>query len=187
MELEKDIERIAALVGRSVDAVLTGVLAAELEAGARSYLCSFGENGERTWLVVDDEGRPIADGQRVRATVTIAALCEIAADVAFPGDLDELRGRLVQLRLTEAPEGIEEAEAAALSLQRTLGSAPQLASPARLDEIGLGTRRLERALDPTVPSPSSAAMQAAASAVEALLAHVQASYRVPLHGVTDPG
>jgi hypothetical protein len=180
--LEEDIERIAALVARSVDALLTAVLAAEPEAGTRSYLCSFGENGERTWLVVDDQGLPVVDRSRVRDTVTIAALCEIAVDVAFPGDIDELRGRLVQLRLTEAPDGIEEAEAAALALQRLLGAPPQLASPARLDEIGLGTRRLERALDPTAPSPSSAAMQAAAGSVEELLAHVQASYRVPLDG-----
>ena len=52
------------------------------------------------------------------------------------GDLDELRSQLVALRLTEAPAGIEEAEEAALELQRTIGAPPQLATPARLDEIG---------------------------------------------------
>ena len=59
-----------------------------------------------------------------------------AADSAGGGDLDELIASLVDLREREAPEGIEDAEAAARALRDVLGDPPQLASTARLDEIG---------------------------------------------------
>ena len=46
----------------------------------------------------------------VKDAVSIAALCEIAEESAVGGDLDELLSQLVALRLTENPEGIDEAE-----------------------------------------------------------------------------
>jgi len=112
--------------------------------------------------------------------VAIAALCEIAEESAFPGDIDELRAQLVALRIAENPAGIDEAEAAALELQHALGSPPQLASPERLDVIGLAARRLERALDPSAPSPFSAAMQTAQAAVGELVREVESAYRLGL-------
>ena len=77
------------------------------------------------------------------------------------GDLDELLSQLVALRLTENPEGIDEAEDAVRALQQTIGTPPHLATPARLDEIGAATRRLEQALDPAAPSPFTAALKGA--------------------------
>jgi hypothetical protein len=107
-------------------------------------------------------------------------LCEVAEEAAFPGDLDELRAQLVALRITEAPDGIEEAEAAARDLQHVLGTPPQLATAQRLDEIGQAARRLETALDPTASSPFSAAMRSAAQVADALWADVERAYRGPL-------
>ena len=114
--------------------------------------------------------------------VSIAALCEIAVDAAGGGDVESLLASLVELRETEAPEGIEEAEAAARTLQDVLGEPPQLATPERLDAIGAATRRLERELDPIAPSPFSIALQGAQAAVSELQREVEAGYRVELSG-----
>jgi hypothetical protein len=159
-----------------------GVLACEAGAGDRVYLCALGiPGGARGWVGLDGEGRPVRDRRLVRDAVSIAALCEIAGDAAFPGDLDDLRARLVQLRLTERPPGIEEAEAAAAELQRVLGAPPMLATPARLDALGAAARRLEAALaEPAGPSPFTSAMQGAQGAVDELLREVEAGYRLPL-------
>ncbi len=116
----------------------------------------------------------------VRDAVSIAALCEIAEESAVGGDLDELLAQLVAVRLTEAPEGVDEAEAAVRALQQVLGAPPQLASPGRLDEIGAATRRLELALDPTAGSPFAVAMKGAHGIVDELLREVEARYRVDL-------
>jgi hypothetical protein len=157
------------------------VLPAEPEPGRRIYLCAFhGADGGRTWLALDARGEPLRDRVAVRDAVSILALCEVAAETAAGGDLDELRAQLTALRLTEAPHGIEEAEAAALELQRTIGAPPQLATPARLDEIGAATRRLEQALDPAAGSAFGAAMRAASEAVEELAREVEATYRLEL-------
>ena len=180
MALADDLERVAA-AAVGADGGLTGVLATEPGSGRRIYLCAFeGSDGGRTWLAVDDAGEPIRDRREVRDAVSIAALCEVAEEAAFPGDLDELRAQLVALRISESPEGIEEAEQAARGLQHVLGAPPHLASPARLDAIGEAARRLERALDPTAPSPFTSAMRSAVAVADALWADVESAYRGPL-------
>jgi hypothetical protein len=158
------------------------VLAAEPRRGERVYVCSFEEaDGGRTWLAVDAAGEPVTDRQRLREAVSIVALCELAEETAVGGDLDELRSQLAALRITESPPGIEQAEEAALELQRILGSPPMLATPQRLDEIGAATRRLEVALGgPTQGSPFAGAMKASAGVVELLYGDVERSYRVAL-------
>ena len=176
MSLAVDLERIAAETGAAA------VLAAEAQPGERVYLCAFEETGGgRTWLVLDAAGSPLADRQRVRDAVSILALCELAEETAAGGDLDELRSQLAALRVTENPEGIEEAEDAALALQRVVGAPPQLATPARLDELGSATRTLEIALGGAAQgSPFATAMKGASEVVEALWADVERSYRIPL-------
>jgi hypothetical protein len=163
---------------------VVGVMAAEAEHGRRMYLCALGaSDGARPagWVALDGGGEPVADRTLVREAVAIAALCEVAEDAAFPGDLDELRARLLQVRITEAPPGIEEAEHAAAELQRTLGSPPRLATPARLDEIGAAASRLEAALsDVRHGSRFGEAMRSAQGAVDALVREVEAGHRVPL-------
>lgn len=196
MPLLRELERIAAAASpyAPAGAGLRAVLATEPACGRRLYVCAFAAGAgagigsevagaASAWLVLDAEGAPVTDRREVRDAVALAALCEIAADSAGGGDLDELLSRLVALRLTEAPEGIDEAEEAVRSLQRTLGRPPQVAAPGRLDEIGEAARRLEQVLDPAAPSPFAAAIGSAAAAVEALVRDVESTYL----GRLDPG
>lgn len=182
MALADELERTAASAAPLADGhQVAAVLPAEPAAGARRYVCAFEDaDGAKAWLVLDEDGHAIHDRREVRDAVSIAVLCEVAEEAAFPGDLDELRGQLVALRLTEAPEGIAEAEDAALALQHVIGSPPHVATPARLEEIGEAARRLERALDPTAPSLFTAAMRSAVEVADALWRDVETAYLAPL-------
>ena len=113
----------------------------------------------------------------MRAAVSIAVLCELAEESAGGGRLEELRAQLVSLRLTENPEGIEEAEEAALELERTIGAPPRLATPAHLDAIGAATRRLEHALGEVTGSPFGEAMKQAMAVVGELETDVLGGYK----------
>ena len=178
-----DLERIAASAAAFAPegGAVSAVLAAEATPGLRAYLCAFeAVDGARSWVVLDDEGAVVSVRRDVRDAVAISALCEIAEESAAGGDLDELLSQLVALRLTENPEGIDEAEDAVRALQRTVGTPPHLASPGRLDEIGAATRRLEQALDPVAPSPFTAALKSVQGTIEELLKEVEQTYRVPL-------
>ena len=95
-------------------------------------------------------------------------------------NLAELRARLVELRETDNPEGIEEAESAAALLADTLQPEPRVASAAYLDAIGSASRRLELALGESGVSPFAAAMQSAIAAVEEVSNDVERNYKVPL-------
>ena len=183
MALADDLERIAALAAAHAGEgdVVSGVLATEPSAGARVYLCSFDDaDGYRSWLAVRDDGSAVTARVELREAVSIAALCEVAADAAAGGDVDDLLARLEDLREREAPEGIEDAVAAARALRDTLGQPPQLATPARLDALGTAARRLERELDPMARSPFGTAMQSAQAAVAELQREIEGGYRVPL-------
>ena len=176
MGLADKLGQVAARAG--ADAVLV----AEAHPGDRIYLCAFEEaDGGRTWLAYGAGGEEVADRTRVRDAVSFVALCELAEETAADGDLDDLRAQLAALRITESPPGIEEAEEAALELQRALGAPPTVATPARLDAIGAATRRLELALGSAVHgSPFANAMKGAGEVVEALFADIAGSYRIEL-------
>ena len=79
MALADDLERIVA----ARDEPVTGVLAAEIGDGTRVYLCAY-ESG--AWLAVDDAGKPIESRRIVREAASLAALCEVADDIA--GELE---------------------------------------------------------------------------------------------------
>ena len=180
--LADELDGIAALAAIRTDPGerVAAVLATEPADRRKIYLCAFERAGsaERSWLALDSAGASVEDRAEVRAAVSIAALCELAEETAGGGDLDELRAQLVAVRLTEAPEGIDEAEAALDELQRVLGSPPALASPARLDAIGLAARSLEVALGGGLqPSPFAESLRGAGAVVEALLGDVERSYR----------
>ena len=160
---------------------VSGILATEAEPGVRVYLCSVdGADGTRGWLGLRGDGSVVPRRAELRAAVSIAALCEVAVDAAGGGDLDGLLASLADLREREAPEGIEDAEAAARALREVIGEPPQLASPERLDAIGAATRRLERELDPGGTSPFAAALKSAQGAVSELQREVEAGYLVEL-------
>jgi hypothetical protein len=156
---------------------LSGVVPAEPASGERIYLCVYARGEERRWLAFDAAGRPIDDRRVVRDAVSIAAMCELAEETAGGGDLGELRTRLVELRLAENPEGIEEAEAAAAELQDAILAAPRLASAAYLDSIGGAALKLEQALGEVGGSPFAEAMKAGVAAAEQLATEVERSYK----------
>jgi hypothetical protein len=182
--LHADLERVAELAAnehaRPGDRV-SAVLPTEPASGKRVYLIAFDDaDGYRSWLALDSGGVAVTGKRDVREAVAIAVLCEVAADAAGGENLDTLVARLEELRLTESPPGIEGAEAAARSLREVLGEPPQLATPARLDEIGVAARRLEQELDPSPASPFAAAMQSSEPAIAELQREIEAGYRVPL-------
>jgi hypothetical protein len=181
--LADELQRIAAAAtthaGRGEE--LAGILAAEPSAGTRVYLCAYSrDSGERAWMAFDDEGAPVRERRALRDAASIAALCELAADTAGGGDLEQLRSDLVAVRLRENPPGIDEAEAAALALERIVGDEPRLATPQLLDEVGAAARRLEHALGDVGGSPFAAAMQSGLAAVDSLTSEVEAGYKVDL-------
>jgi hypothetical protein len=160
---------------------VAGVLAAEPARGTRTYLVAFapGEDGEPRWLVLDDFARPVERREDVRDTASIVAMCELAADVAGGGDLESLRSQLAQLRIVEQPPGIEDAEEAALALERVIGAPPRVATPAFLDDVGAATIELEQQLGET-SSPFAAALRSGTGAVDAFVKDVERGYLVEL-------
>jgi len=180
--LEQELVRIAvaAAAHAGEGEAVAGVIAAEPAAGVRVYLCAFASAEGRSWLAFDEGGTPIASRAVVREAASIAALCEVADEVAGGGDLADLRATLLELRLTEAPAGIEEAEEAALALERTVAAPPRVASAEYLDSVGAASRRLEQALGDSARSPFAAALQAAVGTAEELAADVEANYKLEL-------
>lgn len=178
MGLSDELDAVAPLALRHAapGEELEGLIAAEPTPGRRVYLCSYTGSARRTWLALDAHGRPIERRNTVREAVAIAALCELAAETAGGGDLEALRAELVALRLREDPPGIEEAEQAALELERTRGGEPRLATPGYLDGVGVAARRLELALGET-SSPFAAAMALAHATVDAIAADVEGGYK----------
>jgi hypothetical protein len=183
VSLDEELGQAAghALAAAEDGAGVSGVLATEAQPGSRVYVCSIdGADGTRGWLAVRGDGSVVTARSELRAAVSIAALCEVAAESAGGGDLDGLLAGLAELRQREAPEGIEDAEGAARALRDVIGDPPQLATPARLDEVGAATRRLEHELDPGGPSPFAAALKSAQGAVSELQREVEAGYLAPL-------
>lgn len=181
VELEAEIAAAAARARALADAdeELVGVIPAEPDGGVRVYLCAYGAGELRRWLALDVSGTPIVDRRAVRDAVAIAAMCELAEESAGGGDVGELRARLVELRLTENPEGIDEAEVAAAELQETLAASPRVASVAYLDAIGVAAARLEQALGGG-DSPFAEAMKLGVGAAEDLAVEVERTYKAPL-------
>ena len=180
MSLERDLEGIAerAATYAGEKETLVGIVPAEPADGIRLYLCAYQwSDGETSWLVLDREGRTVLERSLVRDAVTITAMCELAGEAAGGGDLEALRSHLAELRETDNPEGIREAEEAARELQSVVGSPPVLATPQRLDAIGTATRRLELTLGEEMDSPFARQMRDAAQSVQAFTADVEAAYK----------
>jgi hypothetical protein len=181
MTVVEDVARIAEAAARyaAPGEALSGVLVVET-LGRRVYLCAFESAEGRAWLAFDDAGEPLSERRLVREAASLAGMVEVAEESAGGGDLPELRARLAELRETDAPERIEEAEAAAASLAETLEPEPRVASGDYLDAIGSASRRLEQALGDSSASPFAATMQAALGSVEELADDVERNYKAPL-------
>jgi hypothetical protein len=177
MALADELDRIASLA--AVHGDVSGVLAAEPDPGRRFYLVSLGSEPDRRWVVLDSEGAAIDRRDDVRDAASIVVMSELAADLAGGGDLEALRSQLAQVRLVEQPAGIEEAESAALELERVIGAPPRVASPAYLDAVGAATLQLEHALG-EISSPFSSAIRSATGAVDEFVGDVERGYLLPL-------
>jgi hypothetical protein len=162
MALADDLERIAAAAAAHGE--VSGVLAAEPAAGRRVYLVSFGEEDERRWALFDEDGAIVDRREDVRDAASIVAMCELSSELAG---------------MVERREGVEEAEDAALTLERVVGAPPRIASPAYLDNVGAATIALERALG-QLSSPFSDAIRASTGTVDAFVKDVERGYLVAL-------
>jgi hypothetical protein len=182
MALSDDLRRTAdsavGHAGRSEE--LSAVIPTEPFDGVRIYLCAFAAGEAKSWLALDADGSPVRDRRRLRDAVSIAAMCELAEETAGGGDLAELRARLATLRQTEAPEGIEEAEAAATELEQTIRGELRIASPGYLDEVGIAARRLEQAFGEHASSPFTEAMKQAGLTIDGLIADIEGHYKLEL-------
>lgn len=181
MTVVEDVARIAGAAEGFTEPgeELSGVLVAET-LGRRVYLCAFESAEGHAWLALGADAQPLTERRLVREAASLAALCEVAEESAGGGRLPELRARLAEIRDTDNPEGIEEAEAAAAALAESLQPEPRVASGAYLDAIGSAAHRLEQALGDSGASPFAAAMQAALGSVEELADDVERNYKLPL-------
>jgi hypothetical protein len=182
MALTDDLRRIADVAVRyaAPDEELSAVIPTEPAGSTRVYLVAYTAGEAKSWLALDTEGKPVEDRRMLRDAVSIAGMVELAEETAGGGHLPELRAQLETLRATDAPEGLDKAEAALDELERTLGDDLRVASPAYLDEVGQATRRLEQALGDTGASPFLEAMKQASLTIDGLAADIESHYKVPL-------
>jgi hypothetical protein len=159
---------------------VSAVIPTEPAGGERVYLIAYTAGEEKSWLALDGEGRPVEDRRVLRDAVSIAGMVELAEETAGGGNLAELRARLQALRESDAPDGLDEAEAAVDELERTIGGELRVASPAYLDEVGAATRRLEQALGESGSSPFLEAMKQAGLTIDGLAADIESHYKLPL-------
>jgi hypothetical protein len=182
MALSDDLRLIAdaAVAHAGPGEEVSAVIPTEPAGGERVYLIAYTAGEEKSWLALDGDGRPVEDRRVLRDAVSIAGMVELAEETAGGGNLAELRAQLQTLRETDAPEGLDEAEAAVDALERTIGGEMRVASPAYLDEVGAATRRLEQALGESGSSPFLEAMKQAGLTIDGLAADIESHYKLPL-------
>jgi hypothetical protein len=184
VSLEDELGTAAAAAGTfaSDGEHVAGVVAAEPSAGLRIYLCAYrkGEDDRLSWVALDAYGEPLGDRLLVRDAVSVVGLCELAEECAGGGDVAELRRQLADLKVRDDPDGIDDAQAAAVALETTIAAAPRVASLAYLDAIGAAASTLERALGEVGSSPFARAMQSGSGAVDELADDVERNYKLSL-------
>lgn len=84
MELDRELRRIAeaAVTHCRESEELAGIIPAEPGRGVRVYVCAYRNGAETSWLVFDATGAVVDDRSLVRDAVSIAALHELAQEVA---------------------------------------------------------------------------------------------------------
>ena len=84
MALDQELRRIAevAVTYCRDGEELAGIVPAEPALGVRVYLCAYRDGEETSWLVLSADASPVEDRSLVRDAVSIAALYELAEEVA---------------------------------------------------------------------------------------------------------
>jgi hypothetical protein len=175
--LADELQRAAAAAATYGE--VSGVLAAEPTPGQRVFLVALGEGETRAWLVLDAQLRPVAERSHVRASASIIALCELAADLAGGGRLPDLEERVEEARTAGLEGRLVGAAEAIAALRQVVEPTPRLASPDLLDAIGSATRRLEHELGGEL-APLASALQSHATVVDEFVDEVETRHRLPL-------
>ena len=106
-------------------------------------------------LRLDAAGEPVLDRALVHEAASIVSHVRAGRGERGRGDLEALRATLAELRVTENPEGIDEAEEAARALAATFSKLRGSPTSAYLDAVGLAAARLEQTLGDVGSSPRS--------------------------------
>ena len=116
----------------------------------------------------------------MREVASIVVMCELAEELAGGGELDELRARLAQLRMTEQPAGDRGGRGggarrwSARSARRRASPRPRTSTT-----VGAATLALEHALG-ELESPFASALRSSTGAMDGFLAEVETRYLLPL-------
>jgi hypothetical protein len=117
VDVGRELEQAAAAAASFAEPgeTVSAVVAAEPSPDRRTYLCAFDGPAGRTWLALDAAGGPVTSRDRVRESISIAAVCEVAEEttgeigeivrVASPAYIDELaaqQGPAVTAAFSEA-------------------------------------------------------------------------------------
>ena len=173
MTLAEELERIATQAGADA------VLAAEAQPGERIYVCAFEEGDGRTWIALDRTATRSRSGS---ASATPSRSWRSASSRrrrlrAATSTSSARSSRRARDREPARDRGGRGGGARAPARARRSADA---GDTGRLDEIG-AARTLEVALGGAAQgSPFAAAMKSAGEVVDALVADVERSYRIPL-------
>jgi hypothetical protein len=126
MALDQELRRIAevAVTFCRDGEELAGIVPAEPAAGVRVYLCAFRDGEETSWLVLKADASPVEDRSVVRDAVSIAALYELAEEVA--GE-DESEARVATPALLDSLAATAEDRAAFVqAMKQATGTVDEL-------------------------------------------------------------
>jgi hypothetical protein len=125
--LDQELRRIAEAAVRYCrdDEELAGIVPAEPASGVRLYVCAYRDGEVGSWLVLNAESEPVADRSLVRDAVSIAALYELAEEVAGPGGEDEPRVA-TPARLDSLGASVEDQAAFVEAMKQATGTVEEL-------------------------------------------------------------
>ena len=126
MALDQELRRIAevAVTYCRDGEELAGIVPAEPAVGVRVYLCAYRDGEETSWLVLNADASPVEDHSLVRDAVSIAALYELAEEVA--GE-DESEARVATPALLDSlGAAVEDRAAFVEAMKQATGAVDEL-------------------------------------------------------------
>src|SRR5438034_11811345 len=126
MALDQELRRIAevAVTYCQDGEELAGIVPAEPAVGVRVYLCAYRDGEETSWLVLNADASPVEDHSLVRDAVSIAALYELAEEVA--GE-DESEARVATPALLDSlGAAVEDRAAFVEAMKQATGTVDEL-------------------------------------------------------------